>query len=66
MTRIGDIKAAIAARDDEERIRLREWLAELDAQRFDERIERGSASGKLDALIDQARQNATAGRRTPI
>lgn len=64
MTQIDEIKSAITRLSDEER--LREWLAELDAQCFDARIERDAAAGKLDALMEKARANAKAGRRTPL
>lgn len=66
MTHYDEIKSAISRLSDEERGRLLEWLAELDAQRFDEKIERDAASGKLDALMDKARANAKAGRRQPL
>ena len=63
MGQIDDIKTAITKLPDEDVARLREWLAELDAQRFDERIERDAAAGKLDRLMEQARANHGAGRR---
>lgn len=63
MTQFDDIKAAIAKLADDEVVRLREWLAELEAQRFDERIERDAAAGKLDRLMEQAKANHAAGRR---
>lgn len=66
MTQIEEIKAAMARLCDEERLRLREWLAELDSQRFDARIERDTAAGKLDALMEKARTNARAGRRQEL
>ena len=63
MSNIDQIKAAITTLPEDEIVRLREWLAELDAARFDEKIERDAAAGKLDAMIDAARANAKAGRR---
>ena len=63
MGQIDDIKTAITKLPDEDVARLREWLAELDAQRFDERIERDAAAGKLDRLMEQAKANHEAGRR---
>lgn len=66
MTQIDEIKTAITRLSDEERLRLREWLLELDAQRFDERIEQDASAGKLDALIEKARANAKAGRRREL
>ena len=63
MSNIDQIKAAITTLPEDEIVRLREWLAELDAARFDEKIERDAAAGKLDAMMDAARVNAKAGRR---
>ena len=66
MTQLDDIKTVIAKLSDEEVGRLREWLAELDAQRFDDRIERDAATGKLDRLMEQAKANHAAGRRREL
>jgi hypothetical protein len=66
MTQLDDIKTVIAKLSDEEVVRLREWLAELDAQRFDDRIERDAATGKLDRLMEQAKANHAAGRRREL
>ena len=63
MTKIDDIKTAITKLPDEEVLRLRAWLAEIDAQRFDERIERDAAAGKRDGLMENAKANHKAGRR---
>jgi hypothetical protein len=41
---------------------LRDWLEELDARLFDEKIARDAASGKLDTLMADARANIKAGR----
>ena len=62
MTQLEDIKTTISKLSDDEIVRLREWLAELEAQRFDERIERDAASGKLDVLMERAKANFAAGR----
>ena len=66
MSNIDQIKVAIATLPKDELTRLREWLVELDAARFDEKIERDAAAGKLDTMIANARANAKAGRRQEI
>ena len=66
MMKIDEIKTAITSLPDEEVHRLREWLAELEAQRFDESIERDAAAGKLDRLMERAKANYAAGRRREI
>lgn len=66
MTKIDDIKSAIEKLPDADVARLREWLAEMDAQRFDEHIERDAAAGKLDHLMEQAKANYAAGKRKEL
>lgn len=41
---------------------LREWLAELDARLFDDKIRRDAESGKLDALAETVLADHGAGR----
>ncbi len=66
MSKIDDIKTAISALPASELSRLRAWLAELDAQRFDERLERDAKSGKLDQLARKAVTDDKAGRTRDI
>ena len=66
MSNIDQIKAAIATLPEDDLSRLRDWLVELDAARFDEKIERAAAAGKLDTMIANARANAKAGQRNKI
>jgi hypothetical protein len=66
MTKIDEIKGAIETLPESERSALKRWLDEIDAQIFDDKIERDAASGKLDGLIAKARANYKAGRRTPL
>lgn len=42
--------------------RLREWFEELEAQKWDEQIERDAKSGKLDKLAEQALKDYRAGK----
>ena len=62
MTKLEEIQSSIEKLSAEEIAKLREWLAELDAHLFDEKIERDAKSGKLDKLAEQARSNLKAGR----
>jgi hypothetical protein len=54
MTAVEDIKKAIEKLDPLEFDRLRAWFEHHDSARFDEKIARDAASGKLDRLADQA------------
>ena len=66
MSIIDEIKTAIDKLSDPELARLRDWLAELDAQRFDAQIERDAAAGKLDEMMAKARANHHAGLRREV
>lgn len=63
MTKLQQIEAAIEELSASEIAQLREWLEELDARLFDEKIERDTKAGKLDGLIAEAKANHKAGRR---
>jgi hypothetical protein len=54
MTQIELIQAKIESLSQEEYTRLRRWFAEKDWERWDKQIEKDSASGKLDFLIEEA------------
>lgn len=56
MSKLEEIQAAIGTLSLEEQERLRAWLEELGAQRFDAAIERDAAAGKLDELMERAHQ----------
>ena len=62
MTKIEQIQSSIEQLSAEEIAELREWLEELDARLFDEKLERDAKSGKLDKLADEALAAHRAGR----
>ncbi len=62
MTKLEQIQSTIETLSSAEIAKLREWLDELDARLFDEKIERDAKSGKLDKLIAEARANHKAGK----
>lgn len=62
MGKLDKIKLEVATLSEAEQAQLREWLIELDEQRFDDQIERDEASGKLDRLAEKARENLRTGR----
>lgn len=63
MTKLEDIEKAVAKLDRSELARFRAWFEAFDAARFDEKIERDAASGKLDRLAEQARSDFRASLR---
>ena len=62
MTKLEDIEKAVAALAPGELDRFRAWFEEFQAARFDEKIERDAASGKLDRLADVAIDDFRKGR----
>jgi succinate dehydrogenase flavin-adding protein (antitoxin of CptAB toxin-antitoxin module) len=54
MGKIESIEEQMKALSPEELERFRAWLQELDWTLWDEQLERGVASGKIDALAEKA------------
>ena len=54
MTTVEDIEKAILALKPVELERLRSWFEELQAARFDDKIERDVGAGKLDRFAEEA------------
>ena len=61
MPSISEIQKAILVLPEDEFARLREWLSELDSDRWNRQIEDDSKSGHLDFLIDEAGEADTLG-----
>ena len=62
MTNVDQIEKAIEHLNDEELVQLRQWFAEFDHARWDQRLEADSNNGKLDALADEALGDLGQGR----
>jgi hypothetical protein len=62
MTSVEDIERAVSQLPPAELERFRMWFETFDAQRFDERIERGAKAGRLDRMADEALAEHRAGR----
>lgn len=62
MTKLEDIEKAIATLAPDELAKFRAWFAEFDAARFDEKITRDEAAGRLDTLAEQALADFRKGR----
>jgi hypothetical protein len=52
MTKLEDIEKAVARLGRSELARFRVWFDAFEAARFDEKIERDAASGKLDRFAE--------------
>lgn len=56
MAQVEVIQAEIEALSTEDFVRLREWFAERDWQRWDKQLESDVSAGRLDRLRDEAKE----------
>jgi hypothetical protein len=66
MTTIEDIEKAVAELPADQLAKFRLWFEEFEAARFDERIARDAAAGRLDKLAEQALLDFRSGRSRPL
>jgi hypothetical protein len=59
---IEDIEKAVAELPPDQLARFRDWFERFDAARFDQKIERDAAAGRLDGLAEQAIDDFRKGR----
>lgn len=64
MTTVEQIEAAVRGLSEADKAAFRAWFAEYDAQEWDRQIEADVAAGRLDWLIDEARNDLKSGRCT--
>ena len=62
MTKLEEIEKAVAGLEPEELAKFRRWFEELDAELWDEQIQRDAKEGKLDNLARQALEDHKNGR----
>ncbi|MGB3654562.1 MAG: hypothetical protein WBA41_25595 [Rivularia sp. (in: cyanobacteria)] len=61
MSNLEQIEAAILTLSSDEFQRFRQWFFDLDYQRWDDRLEKDVAQGKLEALAEEAIADFEAG-----
>jgi hypothetical protein len=66
MSRIERLEQEIAALSPAELAEFRAWFEEFDWAAWDEQVGRDAATGKLDALADQALRDHAAGESTAL
>lgn len=54
MSKVESIEKEIAALDEQELARFRDWFVRFDVNAWDRQFEQDVATGKLDALADKA------------
>ena len=66
MTEVEQIESRIKNLSPADLAQLRSWFEEFDAQAWDRQIEADSASGKLDALMEESMNEHKAGQSRPL
>lgn len=66
MLTLEQIEAAILTLTSPELDRLKQWLADLDYQRWDEQLEQDILAGKLDTLAQEAIDEFNSGQSRKI
>jgi len=66
MSSVTEIEAAIKKLPPEQFAQVRDWIAALDAQRWDAQFEADVAAGKLDKLAAKAIKDFKEGRCTDL
>lgn len=66
MTTVAEISGAVTRLPKKDLARFRKWFAEYDAAVWDRQLDSDAKSGKLDALIQEARRDHRAGRTTGL
>ncbi len=64
MSTVQQIEEAVRQLSVDERAAFRAWFAEFDAEEWDHQLEADVAAGRLDWLIQEARQDLREGRCT--
>ncbi len=64
MPTVAEIQQAILVLPEADCVRLRQWISDLDWERWDRRLEADSEPGTLDFLVDEARDAAPTTSRT--
>jgi len=61
-----EIETAITRLSSEERLKLTDWLTEQYNDDWDEQIEEDARAGKLDNVLNEAREEIRKGRTKPL
>ena len=61
MTTVQEIEKAIEQLPSDQFSQIHDWIVEKDWEKWDSQIERDSAAGGLDFLVDEAREDSTSG-----
>jgi len=66
MTTVLEIECAIEQLPSDQFSKIHDWIVERDWQTWDAQIERDSADGKLDFLVEEALRDTESGDTRPL
>ncbi len=66
MTTLLEIERAIEQLPSDQFARIHDWIVEKDWQMWDAQLERDSADGKLDFLVEEGLRDAESGNTRPL
>ena len=66
MTTVQEIERAIEQLPGDQFSEIHHWIVEKDWQKWDAQIERDSAAGKLDFLVEEALRDTESGKTRPL
>ena len=66
MTTVLEIERAIEQLPSDQFSAVHDWIVEKDWRSWDVQIERDSAAGKLDFLVEEALRDAESGDKSPL
>jgi hypothetical protein len=66
MTTVQEIEHAIERLPGDQFSAIHDWIVEKDWEKWDAQVERDSAAGKLDFLIDEALRDTESGNTRPL
>ena len=66
MTTVLEIERAIEQLPSDQFSKIHDWIVEKDWQSWDAQIERDSAAGKLDFLVNEALRDTASGNTRPL
>jgi hypothetical protein len=66
MTTVNEIQEAVRALAEQDFEAFASWFEQYEEERWDRQIERDQKSGALRSLMQQARADFEAGKRTPL
>jgi hypothetical protein len=66
MSKVDELEQAVRELSPEDLSKFREWFVEFDSELWERQLERDVAAGRLDGLVEEARNEHREGRTRPL